>query len=64
MWAFVSRLMTPASDVPLSLHQFQEGFLPLIAGIIVAIVLSFTMRETGSAGEVTGGQLAALARAQ
>jgi hypothetical protein len=30
----------------------------------VAILLGLTMRETGSAGEVTGGQLAALPRAQ
>jgi hypothetical protein len=42
-----SRLMTPASDVPLSLHECQEGFLPLIVGIVLAIVLSFIIRETG-----------------
>jgi nitrate/nitrite transporter NarK len=29
MSPFVSRLMTPASDAPLSLHEFQQGFLPL-----------------------------------
>jgi MFS family permease len=64
MSPFVSRLMTPASDVPLSLHEFQAGFLPLIVGIVAAIVLSFTMRETGSAGETIAGRIAALPRAQ
>jgi MFS family permease len=44
---FISRLMTPASDAPMSLHDFQEAFLPLIVGIIVAILLSFIIRETG-----------------
>ena len=34
---------------PLPLHEFQQGFLPLIAGIVLAIALSFTIRETGSA---------------
>jgi sugar phosphate permease len=46
MSLFVSRLMTPASDAPLSLHEFQQGFLPLIVGIVLAILLSFTIRET------------------
>jgi len=63
MSPFVSRLMTPASDVALSLHEFQEGFLPLIIGVLVAILLGLTVPETG-AGEVTGGQVAALPRAQ
>jgi MFS family permease len=46
---FVSGLMAPAPSAPLPLHQFQEGFLPLIVGVVVAIVLSFIVRETGSA---------------
>jgi MFS family permease len=49
MSPFVSRLMTPSSDAPLSLHEFQEGFLPLIVGIVLAILLSFVIRETGTA---------------
>jgi MFS family permease len=61
---FVSRLMTPASGAPLSLHEFQEGFLPLIVGIIVAILVSLTMRETGSAAAATAGRIAALPRTQ
>lgn len=59
---FVSRLMTPPSGGPLSLHEFQEWFLPLIVGIIVAIVLSLTMRETGSAAAATAGRVVALSR--
>jgi MFS family permease len=47
MSPFVSHLMTPAPDVPLTLHKFQEGFLPLIVGIVLAIMLSFIIRETG-----------------
>jgi hypothetical protein len=42
------------------LHEFQEGFLPLIVGIIVAILLSLTMRETGSAAAATAGRIVAL----
>jgi MFS family permease len=60
MSPFVSHLMTPASDVPLSLHEFQKGFLPLIVGIIVAILLSITIRETGSAAAATARPIAAL----
>jgi len=44
---FISRLLAPTSTMPLSLAQFQEGFLPLIAGIVIAIFLSFIIRETG-----------------
>jgi len=55
---FVSRLMTPSSDAPLSLHEFQEGFLPLIVGIGLAILLSFFIRETGTADHSTARQRA------
>jgi sugar phosphate permease len=51
MSPFVSRLMTPSSDAPLSLHEFQEGFLPLIVGIVLAILLSFVIRETGAGNQ-------------
>jgi MFS family permease len=44
---FVSRLMTPALNAPLSLHEFQKALLPLIVGICLAILLSFIIRETG-----------------
>ena len=47
MSPFVSHLMTPASDAPLTMHEFQEGLLPLIVGIVLAIILSFIIRETG-----------------
>jgi MFS family permease len=47
----VSRLMTPSSDTPLSLHEFQQGFLPLIVGIGLAILLSLVIRETGAANQ-------------
>lgn len=45
---FISRLMVPSSDNPLTLHDFQMGLLPLICGMVLAIVLSFVIRETGS----------------
>lgn len=56
---FVSRLMTPSSDAPLSLHQFQQGFLPLIVGIVLAILLSFVIRETGAGNQSAERQPAA-----
>jgi len=37
---------------PLTLHEFQDGFLPLVGGVIVAIVLSFFLHETGLANKV------------
>ncbi|MCP8891639.1 MFS transporter [Sphingomonas faeni] len=43
---FISRLMIP-QGTPLTLHQFQDGFMPLVAGVIVAIGLSFFLKETG-----------------
>lgn len=49
---FISRLMAPSVDAPLSLQQFQTAFLPLVAGVVVAIVLSFFLRETGTAAKV------------
>jgi hypothetical protein len=39
--------MTPALNASLSLHEFQQGLLPLIVGIVLAILLSFIIRETG-----------------
>jgi MFS family permease len=55
---FVSGLMAPVSSAPPSLHQFQEGFLPLIVGIVLAILLSFIVRETGTAKGKHGEVLA------
>jgi MFS family permease len=48
MSPFISRLMVPSSNNPLTLHDFQTAFLPLICGMLLAIVLSFIIRETGS----------------
>ena len=45
---FISRLMIP-QGAPLTLHQFQNGFMPLVAGVVVAILLSFLLKETGHA---------------
>jgi MFS family permease len=44
---FISRLMLPSDCAPLTLAGFQHAFLPLIWGIVIAIVLSFFIRETG-----------------
>jgi MFS family permease len=56
MSPFVGHLMTPASDAPLSLHEFQRGFLPLIVGIGLAIALSFIIQETGVRRRPAKGQ--------
>jgi MFS family permease len=47
MSPFISRLMLPSQDTPLSLIGFQQAFLPLVGGVIVAIILSFFLHETG-----------------
>ena len=49
MSPFVSRLMVPSQGTPLDLAGFQHAFLPLVVGIVVAIVLSLVIRETGLA---------------
>ena len=48
MSPFISRLMVPSLNNPLTLHDFQMALLPLICGMVIAIVLSFIIRETGS----------------
>jgi MFS family permease len=48
MSPFISRLMLPAQGVPLTLAEFQSAFLPLVGGVVLAIVLSVFLRETGS----------------
>jgi MFS family permease len=52
MSPFISRLMAPSIDAPLSLEQFQMAFLPLVAGVVVAIVLSLFLHETGTAAKI------------
>ena len=51
MSPFISRLMLPTQDTPLTLHEFQDAFLPLVGGVIIAIILSFFLHETGLADE-------------
>lgn len=46
---FVSHLMGPTPGKSLTLTQFQDALLPLIGAIVLAIVLSFFIRETGLA---------------
>jgi MFS family permease len=45
---FISRLMLPAQPTALSLAQFQSALLPLVGGVVLAIGLSFFLRETGT----------------
>jgi hypothetical protein len=61
MSSFISRLMVPSSDNPLTVYDFQMGFLPLMCGMALAMVLSCIIRETGSNrkhGEVGGRDFA------
>ena len=47
---FGSRLVQmPEGDVGLALAHYQAGFKPLLYGIIVALVLTFFLKETGPA---------------
>ena len=48
MSPFISRLMVP-QGAPLTIHEFQIAFLPLVGGVVVAIILSFFLQETGLA---------------
>ena len=48
MSPFISRLMLPAQPTALTLAQFQSAFLPLVGGVVLAILLSFFLRETGA----------------
>jgi MFS family permease len=51
MSPFISHLMLPANGVPLTLGQFQLAFLPLAGGVVLAILLSFLLHESG--GRIT-----------
>ena len=48
MSPFISHLMVPGSDHVLTLHEFQVALQPLVGGIVIALVLSFIIRETGA----------------
>ncbi|MBC7576150.1 MAG: MFS transporter [Tardiphaga sp.] len=49
MSPFISRLMVPSQGAPMTLAEFQTAFMPLVGGVVLAIVLSFFLRESGSA---------------
>ena len=43
----------PAGDANLALAHYQDGFRPLLYGIVVALILTFFLKETGRpAGEL------------
>jgi len=63
MSPFISRLMVPSLDAPMTMAQFQMAFSPLVAGVILAIVLTFFLRETGTAAKTTASATAAMAHA-
>jgi hypothetical protein len=47
---FGSRLLQmPEGDVGRALAHYQAGFKPLLYGIIVALILTFFLKETGPA---------------
>jgi MFS family permease len=48
MSPFISRLMLPAEGASMTLAGFQVAFMPLVGGVVLAIVLSFFLRETGT----------------
>jgi MFS family permease len=51
---FGSRLVEmPEGDVRLALAHYQAGFKPLLYGIIVALILTFFLKETGPATKKT-----------
>jgi len=50
MSPLISRLMVPSREATLTLPEFQHAFLPLVFGVVVAILLSIIIRETGHEG--------------
>jgi len=47
---FGARLVEmPEGDMSLALARYQAGFKPLLYGIVVALILSFFLKETGPA---------------
>jgi hypothetical protein len=51
---FGSRLLQmPEGDVGRALAHYQAGFKPLLYGIIVALILTFFLKETGPATRKT-----------
>jgi MFS family permease len=51
---FGSRLVEmPQGDINLALAHYQAGFKPLLYGIIVALILTFFLKETGPASRKT-----------
>lgn len=48
MSPFISRLMVPAQGKTMLLPEFQHAFLPLVLGVVAAIILSFFLHETGT----------------
>ncbi len=46
---FGSRLVQASSSGTLDLKQYQAGFQPLLYGIFLALILTFFLKETGSA---------------
>ena len=49
MSPFISHLMLPRQGVPLTLVDFQTAFLPLVGGVVLALILALFLRETGRA---------------
>ena len=60
MSPFISRLMLPSQSAALTMSEFQHAFLPLVGGVVVAIVLSLFLRETGLHGKSSKPKLLAL----
>jgi hypothetical protein len=51
---FGARLVEmPEGETSLVLAHYQAGFRPLLYGIVVALILTFFLRETGSASRKT-----------
>lgn len=49
MSPFISRLMLPRQGIPLTLSDFQTAFLPLVGGVVLALILALFLRETSTA---------------
>jgi hypothetical protein len=51
---FGARLVQEGGGDALALKQYQAGFWPLLVGIVIALILTFFLKETGPAARPAG----------
>jgi MFS family permease len=50
---FGGRLMAAAAGTPIDLRDYQSAFAPMLFGIVIAVALTFALKETGRAAQAS-----------